>query len=328
LIDRPSLQDSSKEDELLDSTKGASLEPEAVSSGEPEPSVDIRRKLDYTVRTFAPEGWGQIDRFATFFQTSFPDATSTERRALSGVGNHFRKAMVLRALAMRITPTLAIDRQQLNEKGHTVGYQAIELAAVIENVFTELYSAVDCARKVLFARYRVRGMKDSTRKTFSRAQKGALNTVLPAEVLSALKEADWYDPLRVLRDELTHSNLGSVQQDNATGKVSYMHTGLGTKESALIIEDIFGRMEADIDAVNLFLGKLFLHMNTLLKDVPTVQVCGIHQGKVLLREIRREPNLTFDSGKCLAVGWIEVDGKPTCPLLYGAYWTAKAAVQA
>ena len=41
-----------------------------------------------------------------------------------------------------------------------------------------------------------------------------------------------------------------------------MHAGLGTRERAFVIEDIFGRMEADIGAVNLFLGKLFHQWNT------------------------------------------------------------------
>jgi hypothetical protein len=66
-----------------------------------------------------PEQWGQIDIFATFFASSFPGAKPIERRAVSGVGNHFRKAMVLRSLSLRIKPTLAIDKQQLNQKGYT-----------------------------------------------------------------------------------------------------------------------------------------------------------------------------------------------------------------
>ncbi len=308
---------------MPESANNASSDVGTASSPEQRQATDVTRKLDYTVRTFAPERWGQVDRFATFFAASFPDATSIERRAVSGAGNHFRKALVLRALAIRIVPALAIDRQQLNDKGYTPGDDAVELAAVVENVFTELYSAVDCARKVLSGRYPVRGMPDSTRRTFSRARGGAFDKVLPPELLSAFKEADWYDPLRVLRDEITHSDLGSVNQDAATGRVSYMHTGLGTRERAFIIEDVFGRIDADVDAVNLFLGKIFYHLNTLLKDAPTVQICGIHQGKALIREIRPEPTVTFDSGKCLAVAWIEIDGKPTCPLLCGAYWRAK-----
>lgn len=281
----------------------------------------------YTVRTFAPEQWGQIDLFTTFFASSFPSAKPVERRATSGVGSHLRKAIVLRALSMHIAPTLVIDHQQLSEKGYTPAERATELAAVVENVFTELYSSVDCARKVLSARFPVRGMPDSTRKTFSRAQSGKFDGLLPDGLVAAIKEADWYEPLRTLRDELTHSDIGSVHQDQTTGIVSYTHRGLGTGEQAFIIEDIFARMDADIQAVNQFLGVLFFHLNALLTDATTVQLCGLHQGKALIREIRPEPVLTFDSGKCLSVAWIEVDGKPTCPLLCGAYWRTKAAMQ-
>jgi len=296
---------------------------ETAWSSDLRQSRDAKPTLNYTIRTFAPEQWGQADRFATFFAASFPDATSLERRAVSGVRNHFRKSLVLRAIATRLIPTLAIDRQQLNERGYTPAHYAEELGAIVENVFTELYSAVDCARKVLSRRYPVRGMPDSTRRAFSRARSGALDKVLPPELLSALKEAHWFDPLRALRDEITHSDLGSVSQDAATGRVSYMHTGLGTRGKAFIIDDVFRRMDADLDAVNLFLGKVFHHLNTLLKDAPTVQLCGIHQGKALIREIRPEPAITFDSGKCLAVAWVEIEGKPVCPLLCGAYWRAK-----
>jgi hypothetical protein len=265
--------------------------------------------------------------FQTFFKSSFPDAKPVESRAVSGVGNHFRKAIVLRALALRIAPTFAIDHQQLSERGYTPAERAKELAAVVENVFTEIYSSVDCARKVLSARFPVRGMPDSTRKTFARAKSGLFDGLLPDGLLAAMKETDWYESLRVLRDELTHADLGSVHQDRTSGIVSYMHPGLGTREPALIIEDIFERMDADIQAVNEFLGKLFVHLNALLKDAPTVQVCGLHQGRILIREIRPEAKLTFDSGKCQAVAWIEVDGKPTCPLLCGAYWRVKAEMQ-
>jgi len=74
--------------------------------------------------------------FATFFAASFPNATSIERRAVSGVRNHIRKALVLRALAIRIVPMLVIDRQQLNDKGYTPGDNAVELAAVGERTLS------------------------------------------------------------------------------------------------------------------------------------------------------------------------------------------------
>lgn len=305
-------------------SSNGSTESKAKPESGLETSPGTRRKTDYTVRTFAPEQWGQVDKFATFFVSSFPESKPVERRAVSGVGNHFRKALVLRSLATRLTPQLSIDRQELNERGYTPAAHATELAAVVESVFIELYSAVDCARKTLSARYPVRGMTDSTRKVFRHAREGRFDGLLPLGLLSAIKDADWYEPLRILRDELTHSDTGSVHQDEVSGRVAYMHGGLGTAERAHVIEDVFARIETDFEAVNQFLGIVFLHLNNLLRDMPTVQLCGLHQGRALIREIRPETILTFDSGKCRAIAWIEVDGKPTCPLLCGAYWRAKS----
>jgi hypothetical protein len=302
-----------------------SSDPSQPSSGGTVNS-QLPQRLNYTIRIFAPERWGQVNRFSTFFSASFPDATSIERRAVSGVGNHFRKALVLRSLALRLAPNLSIDQEQLDSRGYTAAEHGVELAAVIENVFTELYSAVDCARKIVSSRYPLRGVPDSTRKMFDRARNGKLDGILPNSLVSAFKEADWYGPLRVLRDELTHSDIGSVHQDRASGLVTYMHRGLGSDQQALTIENIFARLDADVDAVNRFLGVVFLQLNSILKDKPTTQVCGMHQGKVLMREIRPEPVITFDSGRCLSVSWIEVNNKPTCPLLCGAYWRTKSEI--
>ena len=104
---------------MSESCNNDSSDVETTWSSDPQKTRDTKRTLDYTVRIFAPEQWGEIDRFATFFAASFPDATSVERRAVSGVRNHFRKSLVLRAVARRLVPTLAIDRKQLNEKGYT-----------------------------------------------------------------------------------------------------------------------------------------------------------------------------------------------------------------
>jgi hypothetical protein len=71
---------------------------------------------------------------------------------------------------------------------------------------------------------------------FERAKSGALDQVLPGLLVSAFKQSEWYPPLRVLRDELTHADIGSVHEDPETGFVSYTHTGLGPKHQALIIE--------------------------------------------------------------------------------------------
>jgi hypothetical protein len=279
--------------------------------------------VNYTVRTFAPERWGEMDRFAAFFSASFPESTSRDQRAVSGALNHFRKACVLRRLAEKLRTNIEIDRKQLRQEGYTAAENSSESAAVIENVFTELYSAIDCTRKIIVATHKLRGVPDSTRKLFQRIKANLLDDILPAELIEAFKQATWYERLLSMRDELTHSDLGSCHFDEATGKVSYFHTGLGDRHRALVIEDIHERLDIDINDVNLFLGRVFRYLNSLLIDKPIVQVCGLTGGKALIRELRPAPTITFDSGICLSVNWIEVNGIPTCPLLCGAYQKAK-----
>jgi hypothetical protein len=131
-----------------------------------------------------------------------------------------------------------------------------------------------CSILMLFSR-NFRDFGDSTRGMFERGRSGALEQVLPDLLVSAFKQSEWYPPLRVLRDELTHADIGTVHEDPKTGFVSYTHTGLGSKHQALIIENIFARMETDIEAVNRFLGTVFFQLNTLLKDNATTQMCGL-----------------------------------------------------
>jgi hypothetical protein len=278
--------------------------------------------IEYTVRMFAPEYWGEVDRFSAYFRASFPEAKKQERRALTGVDAHFRKALLMQSVALRLLPTLEIDKNQLDTQGFTPAQQAKELSSVIETVILELYAAVDCTRQVVYHRCPVRGLRDSTRATFEAVQSGRLQT-LPKELLSAFGEATWFDPLRQLRDSLVHWDIGSVHQDRATGKVRYCHNGLGTAQRALAIEDIFARLDSDIGTVNQFIGQVFRYLRTLLKDEPTQVTCGMHNGRVLIRKLYPDENLTFQSGTCLSVNWIEVDGIPSCPLLCEAYKRAK-----
>jgi hypothetical protein len=280
--------------------------------------------VNYTVRTFAPELWGEMDRFATFHGASFPDSTPRERRAVSGARNHFRKALVLRNLTERLRPHIQIDRQELHQKGYSAAQNSVESAAVIENIFTELYSAIDCTRKVIVATHKVRGVPDSTRKLFQRIRANLLDGQFPSELILAFKRATWYERLLSIRDELTHSDLGSCHFDEATGKVSYWHFGLGSGDKPLIIEDIYERLDSDINCVNEFLGQIFRYLNSLLIDKAVVQVCGLTGGKALIRELRPAETITFDSGICMSVAWIEADGVPTCPFLCEAYHRAKS----
>jgi len=197
-----------------------------------------------------------MDRFAAFYSVSFSELTPRDHRAVSGARNHFKKAVILRDLAEKLRPQIQIDRQQLQARGYTPAKYSAESAAVIENIFTELYSAIDCTRRVIVATHKMRGVPDSTRKLFQRIQANLLDDVLPAELVEAFKRATW-ERLLSMRGELTHSDLGPCHYDDTTGKISYWHTGLGHGARPLIIEDIYDRLDSDINDVNQFLGHVF-----------------------------------------------------------------------
>jgi len=58
---------------------------------------------------------------------------------------------------------------------------------------------------------------------------------------------------------MTHSDVGSCHRDSGTSKVSYSHAGLGTPERVLIIEDVVAKIEEFREAINGFLGQVFLY---------------------------------------------------------------------
>jgi hypothetical protein len=259
---------------------------------------------------------------------SFPDFKRTEHIAVSGVINHLRKAIVLRGLAVRLRPNLELDVKQLEEKGYSPALNASEFSAVVEGVFTEMYSAIDCTRKVVVATHRnVRGMPtNSTRKLFRAIQNNnELDGVLHATLIDAFKKATWYEDFRKVRDELTHGDVGTCHLDKVTAKVSYMHRGLGNQTQALVIDDVFERLESNLNDVNLFLGRVFQYLNTRLSAEPVFQMCGIFSGRVYTREVNPSEPIDFNSGICTSYHWFELEGNPDCPFssTCGAYKRAK-----
>jgi hypothetical protein len=109
---------------------------------------------------------------------------------------------------------LPLDNEELATKGYTAATNSSEFSVVIEGVFTELYSPIDCAHTVIYALYKkCRGVPDSTRKLLERAAKGELGGDFPEPLLSALQAATWFNELRAIRDELTHSTIGASHLD-------------------------------------------------------------------------------------------------------------------
>jgi hypothetical protein len=118
-----------------------------------------------TIRVFAPEQWGEIDKFANFYSGSYK-FSDREKRAVAGVLNHFQKAITLQTLAVKLKPGLDIEKKQLEERGYTPALNSHELSAVIEASILELDSSLDCTVKVLRAVYggSSRSFPESTRR--------------------------------------------------------------------------------------------------------------------------------------------------------------------
>ncbi len=291
-------------------------------------------KVAEAVLMFAPESWGQVDRFRRFWSTTYTFG-GRDQRAVTGVEAHFQKCVRLMNLAEKLRPNLQIDEAQLNERGVTPADNACELATVIEAAILEIYSSVDCAVKVLRAIYGpgTRGFKDSTRSLFQKISK--MSGSFPDELKPLIEGASWYWRLLHLRDELTHLETGDVRLKPETGLVWYIHQGLKDGDKPLIIDDIFGWLHEMISEVNSFLGAVFNHLNGTLADKPIFQICGMVHGRILHRWLSPVGNLTFDSGACGAWIWFEQPGNPTCPFMgvCGAYrnkappqgWASNAA---
>ena len=270
---------------------------------------------------FAPQTWGQIDRFQHFFLVS-RSLKDHEREALNGVSNHFQKALTLLAVAQSIAPRLEEDDAELREKGYTRALRASEFTAVVESALTAIYSSVDCARKTLNLLYpKAQGLPESTRKTFQNAAAGKIDEKVPQPIRDAFAQAAWFHPLRNIRDALTHTNTGFCSRDRETGRIRYFSAAVRPVSGTTYIEDFVGYVLNIRDRVNEFLGVVFLELNKGLEDTETWQMCGIFSGRVYHRFVRPSEAIDFNSGRCGAFEWFELEGNPTCPFVEvcGAY---------
>lgn len=264
---------------------------------------------------FAPDKWGTLEKFQKFCAGTYKFPKYIHR-ALSGSASNFCKANILLQMAVAHSPKLKEDKTQLREHGYTPAQCAKELSALIEAILLNLYSSIDCTRKVVTYIYKGhRGVKDSTRKFFKAIQDCTVSETVPAEIRNAFMEAHWYTDFREIRDHLTHSDIGSCSLNERTGKVFYMHAGLGTEMKALVIEDIFAYMEALSTSINKFIGKIFNHLNETLDDVEVWQICGIFGRRIYTRWVRLSEAKDFNSGRCDASKWLEKSDFPDCPFM-------------
>jgi hypothetical protein len=275
---------------------------------------------------FSPQHWGELDRFIQLYHETYKFDERT-LHILHGVAGHFHKATTLFRVARLMSPAIKQDREELDAKGHSSGLRGAELAAVIETVFCELYSAIGCGRHIISEIYRgFRGVTSKkTRTFFQNAFDGELDERLPVEIREACQQAKWFNELRRLRDAVIHSNVGSCHLDETTGKIRYLQASLRTGDKVFVIDDVFGKMESFHRDVNLFLGKIFKVLNRTLKDNEVWQMCGVFNSLIYTRYVRPSEAIDFNSGRCDALTWFEKEGNKRCPLAdnCGAYKKAK-----
>lgn len=236
--------------------------------------------------------------------------------------NHFHKANRLLCVAEYIAPLIEEDERELREKSFTSSRRSLEFTAVVESAITALYSSVDCARKTLRIVYpKAQGLPDSTRKLFQNAVNGKIDQSIPASIVDALTAADWFVPMRVLRDALPHTNTGSCHRDHETGKIRYFSDAVKPISGKGYVDDFLPYIFDVRNKINQFLGQIFSELNKSLDDSEVWQMCGMFYGRVYHRFVRATEAVDFNSGRCGAFEWFEKDENPTCPFVgsCGAY---------
>lgn len=276
---------------------------------------------------FAPELWGTTERFARFYHTTYNFGFQARKR-LSGIHGNFEKARCLLQVIQELMPRLEEDEHELQATGYTPARRSRELAAIVEATFCSLYSTLDCFRYVFVAIYKGhRAVKDSTRGLFQNGHKLELDERIPEPIRQQFHlSTTWFGELCTYRDEMTHSDVGTCHRDLKSGKLQYMHAGLGSGQRALVIEDVVAKIEWFRDAINGFLGRVFLQLNRSLKDLDTEQICGIFNGRFYERTVKPSEATDFDGGRCKSFQWFDESADHVCPLKSscGAYARAKA----
>lgn len=266
------------------------------------------------VQMFAPEHWGTVEKFVRFAPWTY-GFSQAQGAALQGVLGHFEKAITLTRVAQRLEEGLALDREEVETTGYSAALRSKEFAAVVEEIFGELYACLDTMRQVLKAVYpKARGIKDKTSSLFTNAVSGNLDPSLPEPIRSALVEAhdDWFLCLRRIRTAVTHLSPGdcSPRED---GKVAYFNSALGTLTNALALDNVWGEIGRYTDAVNGLLGVIFHELNITLKDERAEKVCGVYAERIYQRFVSPMEAVDFHGGVCKSYEWFEKPENPTCP---------------
>ena len=144
-------------------------------------------------------------------------------------------------------------------------------------------------------------------------------------MLSALRAATWFNELRAIRDELTHSTIGASHLDSDTNEISYIHHGVQRNNAPLVIDNVFKKIDVFVRGADEFLGRVFHFLNAGLKTELVDVVCAFSFDRVYMRKMKIADQVDFNSGICQSNHWFDKEDGRRCPFAStcGAY--ARAA---
>lgn len=262
------------------------------------------------VRTFGPETWGELDYFLKFADANMR-LSPRARRALGGVKSHLMKVNRFRRIADQMRPSLNDDHIELHVNGVSALEKAADFALIVEGAIMELFAVVDSTRVVIHCLYgrACQGIPESTSKLFS----GIANVTgpLPVELRTAIQEALWFPELLGIRSELTHLGTGECRIDIPDGPVRYELQG-ATPTGPFVTADVIYWIDSRFDLINAFVGAVFHRLGTDLSK-GTDTLCGFVEGRPLMRHIKPERPVSWQSGICLSSQYLFPNGDTRCP---------------
>lgn len=271
-----------------------------------------------TVFTYVPHMWDYVDRFARWYGAPFADSHALSN-GLKTITGHRDKFKTLAERAASLVPELIEEHQLLDQKGYSSSNKAREFTGITETLICELYSCLDGLRNTIHAIYKnVRGVqRKSTEKMFTNAAKEKYGDGFPPEIYGWLKAAyeDWFPELRRLRVELTHGRVGTCSMKDDS-YISYIHYGLGSTldSNVLIIENIIDWINSYANHVNILLNTICKFWFDQLEPREVIEMCGVHQGRAIIRAIEITEPVSYDSGLCLFRHAFEEEPEWSCPL--------------
>lgn len=281
-----------------------------------------------TVRLYAPEVWGPFAWFRKSYGPPFPP-TGPMPRGMQIIADHLARLRQLHGLWSSLRPRLDEDLENLRKHGFSDQEFTNQFTALTEVLFSELYSAVDGLRKMVYGAYRdVEKVQDSSNgKLFERAAQDVYGEGMPVAVVEALARANsaWFQTLRQVRTQVTHGEVGSCRQ--VDGVVSYRLPRAGVGGGPFEVDDVelmLKRMESGVVGL---VDELCAVWSSALEPRDGAVACMFVSGRMYPRLVSLGGDVpSFDSGYCAFSSSFGETLEP-CPLRdrCGAFARAEAS---